>query len=47
MKEIIKGGILTLVFTKAGVALPVILALTAYIGLRSKNVSLRPLPATL
>lgn len=39
------GGVLTLVFAKTGVALPVILALIAYIGLRSKNASLSPLPA--
>jgi uncharacterized membrane protein YciS (DUF1049 family) len=45
-KETIISGILGTVFAKTGVALPVILALIAYIGLRLKNVALTPPVAT-
>jgi hypothetical protein len=41
-KTIIKSGIFGIVFEILGVALPVILALIAYIGLWLKNVALTP-----
>ncbi|QSG06455.1 hypothetical protein HSR121_2124 [Halapricum desulfuricans] len=47
LKTIISNGIVSAVFTKTGVALPVILALTAYIGLRLKTVDLHPPSATI
>ena len=47
MKTIMTTVICGVVLTKIGVALPVIIALIAYIGLRSKNESLHPQLATL
>lgn len=41
-KEIITSGLLSTVFATTGVALPVILALIAYIGIRLKNAALTP-----
>lgn len=41
-KETIKAGTLGTVFATTGTALPVIIALIAYIGLRLKNVALTP-----
>ncbi|GAA0288657.1 hypothetical protein [Halobacterium noricense] len=45
-EEIITSGILGTVFATTGVALPVIVALIAYIGIRLKNVALIPPAAT-
>jgi uncharacterized membrane protein YciS (DUF1049 family) len=45
-EETIISGILGTVFATTGVALPVIVALIAYIGIRLKNVALTPPAAT-
>jgi len=45
-KEIIISGILSTVFATTGVALPVILALIAYISVWLKTVALTPPAAT-
>ena len=44
-KDTVKSGLLSVVVANTGVALPVILALIAYIGITLKNASLNPPPA--
>ncbi|WP_165872044.1 hypothetical protein [Natrarchaeobius halalkaliphilus] len=45
-KELIISGCLSVVFATTGVAPPVILALSAYVGLRLNDVTLNPPSAT-